>query len=51
MTKKPVIVGPNILAAEALSVLEEKNINALPVIDKDKVVGIVTIKDIIKSIN
>ena len=30
---------------------EEKNINALPVMDKDKVVGILTLKDIIKSIN
>ena len=51
MTKKPVIVGPNMLAAEALSVLEDNNINALPVIDKDKVEGILTLKDIIKSIN
>ena len=51
MTKKPVTVDPAMLAAEALSVLEEKNINALPVIDKDKVVGILTLKDIIKSIN
>ena len=51
MTKTPVIVSPTMLAAEALSVLEEKNINALPVMDKDKVVGILTLKDIIKSIN
>ena len=51
MTKKPVIVGPNMLAAEALSVLEDNNINALPVIDKNKVVGILTLKDVIKSIN
>ena len=28
----------------------EKNISALPVMDKDKVVGILTLKDIIKSI-
>ena len=51
MTKKPVIVGPAMLAAEALSVLEDNNINALPVIDNNKVKGIVTLKDIIKSIN
>ena len=51
MTKTPVTVSSTMLAAEALSVLEEKNINALPVMDKDKVVGILTLKDIIKSIN
>ena len=51
MTKTPVIVSPTMLAAEALSVLEEKKINALPVMDKEKVVGVLTLKDIIKSIN
>ena len=51
MTKTPVTISYTMLAAEALSVLEEKNINALPVMDKDKVVGILTLKDIIKSIN
>ncbi|MEC8077422.1 MAG: KpsF/GutQ family sugar-phosphate isomerase [Pseudomonadota bacterium] len=51
MTKKPLIVSPTMLAAEALSVLEDNSISALPVIDKNKVVGILTLKDIIKSIN
>ena len=51
MTKTPVIVSPAMLAAEALSILEDNNINALPVIDKNKVVGILTLKDVIKSIN
>ena len=51
MTKRPVIVSPTMLAAEALSVLEDNSINALPVIDKKEVVGILTLKDIIKSIN
>ena len=51
MTKTPVTVSADMLAAEALSVLEEKNINALPVMDKEKVVGVLTLKDIIKSIN
>ena len=50
MTKTPITVNSTMLAAEALSVLEEKNISALPVMDKDKVVGILTLKDIIKSI-
>ena len=51
MTKTPIVVSPNILAAEALSVLEDNSINALPVIDKNKIAGILTLKDIIKSIN
>ena len=51
MTKKPIIVSPYMLAAEALSVLEDNSINVLPVIEKNKVVGILTLKDIIKSIN
>ena len=51
MTKKPITVNPSILAVEALSVLEDNNIHALPVIDQNKVVGILTLKDIIKSIN
>ena len=50
MTKTPVTVSSTMLAAEALSIFEEKNISALPVMDKDKVVGILTLKDIIKSI-
>ena len=51
MTKTPIIVSPTMLAAEALSVLEDNNITVLPVVDKNKVIGILTLKDIIKSIN
>ena len=51
MTKTPVIVNPNMLAAEALSVLEDNSINALPVIDRNKIVGVLTLNNIIKSIN
>ena len=51
MTKTPVTVSPTMLAAEALSILEDNNITVLPVIDKNKVTGILTLKDIIKSIN
>ena len=51
MTKKPFTVSPSMLAAEALSVMEDNNINALPVLDKNKVLGILTLKDIIKSIS
>ena len=51
MTKKPLKINSDILAAEALSILERNNINALPVVEKMKVKGIVTLQMIIKSLN
>ena len=51
MTRKPFKINSNILAVEALSILEKNNISALPVLDKSKIKGIVTMQDIIKSIN
>ncbi len=51
MTRKPLKISSDILAAEALSVMEKNNISALPVVDKSNIKGIVTIQDIIKSIN
>ena len=50
MTRKPLTISSDILAAEALSVLEENNISALPVVDKSIIKGLVTMQDIIKSI-
>ena len=50
MTKKPFIVNSEMLAVEALSIFEENNINTLPVVDKDKIVGILKLENIIKSI-
>ena len=51
MTRKPLQVSSDILAAEALSVLEKNNISALPVIDKSIIKGVITMQDLIKSIN
>ena len=51
MTRKPFKINSDILAVEALSILEKNNISALPVLDKSKIKGIVTMQDIIKSIN
>ena len=50
MTKKPCIVAPMVLTVEALEIMEAKNINAVPVVDKNQILGILTLKDIIKSI-
>jgi len=51
MTKKPFKINSDILAVEALSILEKNNISALPVLNKSKITGIVTMQNIIKSIN
>ena len=51
MTRKPLQVSSDILAAEALSILEENNISVLPVIDKSVIKGVLTLQDLIKSIN
>ncbi len=51
MTTRPLKVSKDILAAEALSILEKNNISALPVVDKLKVKGIVTLQIILKSLN
>ncbi len=51
MTRKPLKISSDILAAEALSILEKNKISALPVIDKSDIKGVITIQDIIKSIN
>ncbi len=46
MTKNPVIVSPNATLEEAALLMREKEIGALPVIDQDKLVGIITESDI-----
>ncbi len=51
MTTDPLLITPDSLAAEALNIMEENNIDALPVIEKRKILGIVTLKEVIKSIN
>lgn len=47
MTKKPITIVSNKLAVEALVLLKEKNISALPVLEDGKVVGTIRIQDIL----
>lgn len=49
MTKKPKSVAPDMLAAEALEMLNASRITALFVVDKGKPVGIVHIHDLVRS--
>jgi len=50
MTKKPATVGPDILAAEALHILEEKKIDELPVVDKNnRPIGLLDVQDCLRA--
>ena len=46
MTKKPIVIDSDVLAIEALKLMSDKNISALPVIENGKFVGTIRINDI-----
>ena len=49
MTKTPTVILKDKLAAEALSILKEKKIDELPVVDRQgKIVGLLDLQDLIK---
>lgn len=45
VVKDPITVGPNTTVAELLTITEAHNISGVPVVEKDKLVGIVTSRD------
>lgn len=50
MSKRPTSVGANMLAAEALNIMNTKSITVLPVLEDDKkILGIIHIHDILKA--
>lgn len=50
MSKKPTSIGANMLAAEALNIMNTKSITVLPVLeDNEKILGIIHIHDILKA--
>ncbi len=50
MTKNPITVRPEMLAAEAMHILQDKNIDEVPVIDKHKKpVGLLDVQDLLKA--
>jgi arabinose-5-phosphate isomerase len=49
MTKNPLRVEKNALAADALNIMQHKEISVLPVMDGEKYIGMVHIHDIIKE--
>jgi acetoin utilization protein AcuB len=49
MTKNVITVDPNSLVLDAQKIMKENNIRRLPVVDKGKVVGIVTKHDLLEA--
>jgi acetoin utilization protein AcuB len=49
MTKNPITVESETLVLDAQKIMEENNIRRLPVVDKGKLVGIITQHDLLKA--
>lgn len=49
MTKNPVTVDPDTLVLDAQRIMKQKNIRRLPVVEKGKLVGIVTKHDLLEA--
>jgi arabinose-5-phosphate isomerase len=49
MTKNPKTIGPNLLAGEALEILNSSKITALIVTDAKKPIGIVHLHDLLRA--
>ncbi|MFH0738525.1 MAG: KpsF/GutQ family sugar-phosphate isomerase [Candidatus Omnitrophota bacterium] len=50
MTKNPITVDPEMLAAEAMRILEQKKIDEIPVVDKNKrPLGLLDVQDLLKA--
>ena len=50
MTRNPVGVRPDVPVCEAIATMEEKSLRRLPVVDNDRLVGMLTAMDILKLI-
>ena len=42
MTSNPITIGPETTIIEAMHLMKEKRIRRLPVVDKDRILGIIT---------
>jgi arabinose-5-phosphate isomerase len=49
MTKNPVVIAPDQLAAEALAIMNSKSITVLFVVDEGRPVGILHIHDLLRA--
>ena len=51
MTPIPVTIGPQALVAEAIYTMLHYNVRRLPVIDRDRLVGMVSLEDLVEAGN
>ena len=51
MTKNPITIAPDASVREVVTILYTKRVSALPVVDGDQLVGIVTISDMLGLLN
>ncbi|MGR5133945.1 arabinose-5-phosphate isomerase KdsD [Vibrio alfacsensis] len=49
MTQNPTVAHPDMLAVEGLNLMQDKNINALLLCDKNKIVGALNMHDLLKA--
>lgn len=49
MSKNPVVISPNALLEEAATLMRDNHVSFLPVVDEEKLVGIITESDIFDS--
>ena len=50
MTEDPIFVTPDTKLDECLKIMSDKNFRHLPVMDKEQLVGLISISDIVKFI-
>jgi CBS domain-containing protein len=51
MTENPVTIGPDASVGEALDLMLSRGFRHLPVIENDRVVGVVSMRDLAKNIS
>ena len=51
MTKNPITIAPDASVRDVVNILYSKRVSALPVVDGDQLVGIVTISDMLGLLN
>jgi acetoin utilization protein AcuB len=49
MTRNPLTISPDSPAAQAAQMMRDHKFGSLPVVEQDRVVGIVTVSDILDS--
>lgn len=50
MTEKVLFVGPNQTVADCMALMTDKHIRHLPILENDRVVGVISIGDVVKAI-